>query len=107
MTEFAKELWVVEETMVHYHFTEGVSPNHKCGSRLNLVCYNRLTKELLHTYGPFTDAEELFQWAKEHGIQLGEDLPECDHNPWVTRSEFNKWIKSLTERKPFWKVFSK
>lgn len=101
MTELNKELWVVEEIKVHYHFINGeISPDHRCGNRLRLVCYNRNTKELLHTYGPFTDAEELFQWAKEHTIQLGEDLPECDHSMWaspVTNSDSK-------DKKTFWGI---
>lgn len=90
-----KELWVIEDVLVHYHFVDGkISPNHKCGPRLKLVCYNRTTKELLHSYGPFLSAEELFQWAKEHSIQLDEDLPECDHNPWITREDYDRYLVS-------------
>jgi len=98
-----RELWVVEEIVVHHTFRMGSDlSNHKSGSRLVLVCYNQVTKELLHKYGPFTDAEELFQWAKEHGVKLGE-LPDCDHSMWSVNKKVDDIInyqckKSLWSR---------
>ena len=94
------ELWIIEEMIVHYGvqgsdggYCECPEWSHKCGSRLRLVCYSKVTKELLHAYGPFCDVRELLQWAKEHSITL--DTPSAP-----TRGMFDRGGYQTTMDKP-------
>lgn len=103
------ELWVIEEIVIHYGVqnSEGVyceAPEwtHRCGARLKLVCYSTVTKEMLHSYGPFCDVVELLQWAKEHSITL--DTPSAptrgmfDREDYQTTMDRSVGVASLWDR---------
>ena len=101
------ELWIIEEMIVHYGvqgsdggYCECPEWSHKCGSRLRLVCYSKVTKELLHAYGPFCDVRELLQWAKEQSIIL-EVPPEPKHGMF-SQDDYTATIDRYAAESSFW-----